>query len=115
MNGFGTFTNPGVKIYLGFFKNDQKNGFGLILWAQKRKAYMGYWKNNQQNGLGKIISNENTKYGFWEEGNRTIKYNNDGKEFYNALKKQTRSQIIIDIFNMNYDELNTYINYMVNI
>jgi hypothetical protein len=113
MNGFGMFTYPDVKNYLGFFKNDQKSGLGLILWIKKRKAYIGYWKNNQQNGLGKIISEEKAKYGFWEEGNRIIKYNEN--EFYNLLEEQKTSQIITHIFNMNYDQLNTYINYMTNI
>ena len=81
--------------------------------SKKRKAYIGYWKNDQQNGLGKIISEEKVKFGFWEEGNRTIKYNE--KEFYNLLEEQKTSQTITHIFNMNYDQLNTYINYMTNI
>ena len=107
MNGFGKFMYPGVKIYLGFFRKDQKNGFGLIFWIQKRKAYIGYWKNNQQNGLGKTINEGNFRYGFWEEGNRTTKYNEN--EFFNLLEEQKTPQIIIDVFNMDYNELNSYV------
>ena len=60
----------GIKLYLGFFKKDNKNGFGLIFWNNERKTYIGYQKNNKQNGLGKFINKENVRYGFWENGKK---------------------------------------------
>ena len=59
-------------------KKDNKNGFGLIFWINERKIFVGFWKNNKQNGLGKFISNENIRYGFWEEGKKTVKYKENG-------------------------------------
>ena len=107
MNGFGKFTYPGIKYYLGFFKKDNKSGFGLIFWIKERKVFIGFWKNNKQNGLGKFISNENIRYGFWEEGKKTSKYNEN--EFFNLLKEQNIPQLYIDIYGMDYDGVNEYI------
>ena len=107
ISGFGKFTYPGVKYYLGNFKKDYKCGFGLIFWCKERKTFIGYWKNNKQNGLGKFISNENIRYGFWEEGKKKIRY--EENEFFNLLNEQNAPRIYVDIFGMDYDGLNEYI------
>ena len=107
ISGFGKFTYPGVKYYLGYFKKDYKCGFGLIFWIRERKGFIGYWKNNKQNGFGKFISNENIRYGFWEDGKKTVKYKEN--EFFNLLNEQNTPQIYVDIFGMDYDGLNEYI------
>ena len=107
ITGFGKFTYPGVKYYLGNFKKDYKSGFGLIFWVKERKGFIGYWKNNKQNGLGKFISNENIRYGKWEEGKKIVKY--EENEFFNLLNEQNTPQIYVDIFGMDYDGLNDYI------
>lgn len=106
ITGFGKFTYPGVKYYLGNFKKDYKSGFGLIFWVKERKGFIGYWKNNKQNGLGKFISNENIRYGKWEEGKKIVKY--EENEFFNLLNEQNTPQIYVDIFGMDYDALNDY-------
>ena len=56
MDGFGEFTYPNTKTYLGYFKKDKKNGFGIVFWENNEKCFIGFWKNNKQNGLGKFIS-----------------------------------------------------------
>ena len=107
INGFGKFVYPGIKLFLGFFKKDIKNGFGLIFWNNERKTYIGYWKNNKQNGLGKFISKDKVRYGFWENGKKKVKYQEN--EFFYLLEEQKTPQLFVDIFGMDYNELNEYI------
>ena len=107
MNGFGKFTYPNVKCYLGYFKKDKKNGFGLIFWFKEKKAFDGYWKNNKQDGLGKFINEGNSKYGLWKEGNKILKY--DENEFFELLKEKNQANFFTDIFCMDYDGLNDFI------
>ena len=107
MNGFGKFTYPNVKCYLGYFKKDMKDGFGLIFWLKEKKAFVGYWKNNKQEGLGKFINEENSKYGLWKEGNKILKY--DENECFDLLKKINQADFFTNIFQMDYDELNEFI------
>ena len=107
MNGFGKFTYPEVKLYLGFFRKDMKNGFGIIFWMKEKKAFVGYWKNNKQDGLGKFINEGNNKYGIWKEGEKVIKYGEN--EFFDLLIKNNKNNIFVDIFRLDYDELNEFI------
>ena len=107
INGFGIFIYPEIKCYLGFFKKDNKNGFGLIFWYNEKKAYIGYWKNNKQNGIGKFISGKNIRYGFWEEGKKVIKY--EEKEFCDLINEQRISDMLKEIYRMDYDRLSEYI------
>ena len=92
---------------MGNFKKDKKNGFGIIFWIKERKGFIGYWKNNKQNGLGKFISNENYRYGCWEEGKRIFRY--EENDFFNLLNEKNTPQIYVNIFGMGYDELNEYL------
>ena len=107
MNGFGKFTSPEVKCYIGYFKKDIKSGFGLIFWFKEKRAFIGYWKNNKQDGLGKFMSNGNIRYGLWKEGNKESKYQED--EFFNLLSDQKPPQLFVDILGMDYDSLNEFI------
>ena len=107
MNGFGKFTYPNIKCYLGYFKKDMKNGFGLIFWFKEKKAFVGYWKNNKQDGLGKFINEENSKYGLWKEGNKILKY--DENKCFDLLKEINQPDFFTNIFLMDYDELNEFI------
>ena len=107
MNGFGKFTFPDIKCYIGYFRKDFKNGFGLIFWFKERKAFIGYWKKNKQDGLGKFISEGNNRYGFWKEGKKEIKY--EEEEFFELLSEQKPPQYFIEIFKKDYDGLNEYI------
>ena len=84
-----------------------KNGFGLIFWFKEKKAFVGYWKKNKQDGLGKFIDEGNSKYGLWKEGNKILKY--DENEFFELLQEKNQANFFTNIFHMDYDELNEFI------
>ena len=62
-------------FYLGGYFNDKKQGYGIYVWADKRK-YEGWWYQGKQFGLGiyhipdGYINIEEPKYGIWEQGKR---------------------------------------------
>eukprot|EP00826_Nyctotherus_ovalis_P040649 TRINITY_DN4026_c0_g1_i4.p1 TRINITY_DN4026_c0_g1~~TRINITY_DN4026_c0_g1_i4.p1 ORF type:complete len:158 (-),score=54.20 TRINITY_DN4026_c0_g1_i4:69-521(-) len=61
---------PEGRKYLGFYVNDQKEGYGKYLWSSG-KQFQGWWHGNKQYGLGKYIESEDkVKYGLWENGKR---------------------------------------------
>ena len=107
MNGFGKFLFPQVKCYIGFFKKDHKNGFGIIFWFKEKKAFIGYWKDNKQDGLGKFIFEEKIRFGFWKLGSREKKL--EENEFYNLLNEQKNSNFFLHIFKLDYYGLFDYI------
>lgn len=104
MNGYGEFLFPGVKKYIGFFENDLKSGFGIIFWYKENKAFIGYWKENKQNGFGKYMNNGNIRYGFWENGIKKKKYDED--EFFIQLDEKMRRN---QLFKLYYKELEQYL------
>ena len=57
------------KKYLGFYKNDKKDGFGIHYWPHNR-FFIGFWKCGKQHGIGKYIKGNVIKYGVWKEGKR---------------------------------------------
>jgi len=67
-NGWGkkTYDNG---YYVGFWKNAQKNGYGLYVWTNVGK-YIGNWSNDQMSGYGEYLEtdNKNPKRGYWENG-----------------------------------------------
>ena len=87
MNGLGEFTFPELKTYFGYFMNDQRSGFGALIWYKENKVFMGFWKENKQNGLGKFISNGKSRYGLWEKGRLKEKID-DEENFINRLTNE---------------------------
>ena len=57
--------------------------------------------------MGKFIHEGKISYGFWEEGKRISKY--EENEFYNLLGEQKTHHYFIDIFGLDYDGVNEYI------
>lgn len=45
MDGEGRLVMLNKAIYEGTFKDGKKNGFGVIIWPDKKK-YKGYWKDD---------------------------------------------------------------------
>lgn len=43
------------QIYEGDFKEDKREGHGILIWPSK-KVYEGQWKNNQMHGKGSLTS-----------------------------------------------------------
>ena len=70
MSGYGEFKWKDGKIYIGYYLNDKKDGFGIYYWATSGRAYIGFWKNGRQDGFGKYINSEVTRFGIWRLGER---------------------------------------------
>ena len=107
INGFGKFTFPDIKCYIGYFKNDYKSGFGLIFWFKTKKAFVGFWKDNKQHGLGKFINEGKIRYGSWKEGKMEVVLTEN--EFFDKLNQNNSNRFRENIFQMDYDGLKEYI------
>ena len=87
MDGFGEFFWNEEKKYIGNYKNDKRNGFGVFIFKifesknptllnstkknnvlKNYSAYIGAWKNGNMDGFGMKVTNEEIKYGLWENG-----------------------------------------------
>ena len=102
MDGFGQFIFPNIKSYIGFFKKDKKNGFGIVYWNDKEKCFIGFWKNNKQNGFGKFISQGKIRFGTWKEGKKDLKFNNF-EEFSFQLNQDEKK--FIEFFKFDYIQI----------
>ena len=107
LTGFGKLIFPKIKCYVGYFENNYKNGFGISFWFKEKKAFVGFWKNNKQNGLGKFIYNKKIKYGTWKEGAKEKEI--EKNEFYHLLNEQKIPKNDLNIFGMDYNGINEYI------
>ena len=55
-------------LYVGNYKNNRINGYGIFTWANGEK-YTGQWKDDKIYGQGKYIFNDgNIKEGIWKNG-----------------------------------------------
>ena len=70
--------------YIGYYKNDKKDGFG-IYYSPEGIIFIGNWKKGKQDGFGKYINKNKIKYGIWNFGKNIKKYQNEN-DFYNDLK-----------------------------
>ncbi|MBT3612314.1 MAG: hypothetical protein HN522_05185 [Flavobacteriales bacterium] len=77
INGVGTITFPEGSIYIGAWKNSQRNGFGTNYWKTESKThllpayskYKGEWLDDRMHGYGKVIyENGDSLIGKWEKG-----------------------------------------------
>ena len=87
--GFGEFI-WNDKIYIGFYSNDKKNGFGIYYWKKMNKAFMGFWKNGKQYGFGKLINKDKIIYGTWVDDKLEESYNNEIEAFNELEKKKIK-------------------------
>lgn len=83
MHGYGEYHWSDERLYIGYWSNDKKEGFGIHIWANPDKFYIGFWKENKYNGFGCIMNSKMIKYGLWENGER-IKWFND---YHDAFRK----------------------------
>lgn len=70
MHGYGEFNWKDGKKYVGFYKQDKKEGFGIYYWEDPNKIYIGFWNNGKQDGVGKYITKDKICYGLWNSGER---------------------------------------------
>ena len=76
-NGNGTMTWTNGDQYIGDWKNDKKDGQGIL--TSKGNKYEGDWKNDKQNGSGEYTWKNGEVYnGDWKDG----KQNGSGKMNY---------------------------------
>jgi len=70
-NGVGSFLyQPEGHRYFGDWKNDQRDGYGVYLWNDKRK-YSGEWRNDKRNHYGRYTYPDGTSYeGAWKDDKR---------------------------------------------
>ena len=89
MEGFGILNVKNNKIYVGFYKNDYKDGFGIKIWDNDKKAYVGFWKNNKQEGFGKLIKKDKIKYAIYKDGLivNEINDNDNINKIFNDINK----------------------------
>ena len=113
MNGYGEMIWNKSQIYIGFFENNKRNGFGIIIWRDREKGYIGFWKDNYQNGFGKFISNIKNKeeiYGLWSSG---IKEKNLNKDEFYYLIENSGNEInkFKEFFKYGYKALDMFISF----
>ena len=104
MHGYGEFIWSEGKKYIGFYKNDKKDGFGIYYWPNNR-FFVGFWKEGKQNGVGKYIKGDAIKYGIWKEGKREKWFDNED-EFANCL--DPREEKFVYIFQWNKIQLKKF-------
>ena len=75
--GKGTLTYKNGDIYLGEFENGEKNGFGLLIFAEDDEdeaqlTFRGIFENDQRQGNGTMIWKNGEKYvGNWKNDQRS--------------------------------------------
>ena len=60
-NGYGTFTFPDGRKYVGESKDNKKHEQGTYTWIIGSK-YVGQWKDGEQHGQGTYTHGDETKY-----------------------------------------------------
>ena len=64
----GKMTFPDGVTYEGGFKDDLRNGRGIVKLADNTVYYSGMWKNDVEHGFGIRIIDESNYIGHWENG-----------------------------------------------
>ena len=115
MHGYGEFNWTDGKKYLGFYKNDKKEGFGIYYWDDPNKVYIGFWKDGKQNGVGKYIVTEKnnnkiiqkTYFGIWRNGEK-IKVSKNFDDIKDNLNLRERAYK--ELFSYDINQIKDYIN-----
>ena len=80
MEGYGILNWPDGKIFVGEFREDVQDGFGIFY--SRKKIYIGLWKNSILEGEAIIVENDKIKKQLWEEGGPSENLPNDAKIFF---------------------------------
>ena len=82
-NGYGELIWPDGKKYVGYYLEDQKDGFG-IFYLKKYCFFLGFWKNGKRHGLAKYIEGNHINYQNWVD-NQLINENMNELDFMNSF------------------------------
>ena len=66
IEGYGILSWPDGKIFVGSFKDDLQNGFGVFYTS--KKIYIGVWQNMLLEGEVIVIEGDKRKKQLWEQG-----------------------------------------------
>ena len=87
---------------------DLRDGFGINYFKDEDMLYIGFWKNNKRSGFGKIFNGNKMKYGLWpeqnEENKKTQWFKNE-KDAIEHLKKNDLYYKYQKYFEINKDEI----------
>lgn len=71
-NGVGTHTLPNGNYYIGNFKDDYYDGYGIYSWKSEEMIYYGNWQKSLQNGYGYQLKNSKAVVaGYYTNGKLT--------------------------------------------
>jgi YD repeat-containing protein len=72
INGVGTHTLPNGNYYIGNFKDDYYDGYGIYSWKSEEMIYYGNWQKGLQNGYGYQLKNSKAVVaGYYTNGKLT--------------------------------------------
>ena len=106
MEGIGVFRWGDGRKYFGFFKKDKRDGFGIYIWKKPMKIYIGFWKDGEQNGYGKVYTHFKEKGYIWNKGKK-IKNFKSNDNLLQEIKRGNNPYEInkITFFKMSFDDL----------
>ena len=106
MEGLGIFRWGDGRKYLGFFINDKRNGFGIYMWKNPLKIYTGFWKEGEQNGYGIVYTPFKEKSFFWNKGKKNKTFHHNENMIQEIIKGNNRTITSkIGIFKMSFDDI----------
>lgn len=91
MVGFGRyFWVNSDKIFLGFLKNNKRNGFGIVYWKKKNKLEIGFFADSIQIGVSKIYEKNLATYCFYDNGQKVKQKMSESEAFAALLSDQKK-------------------------
>lgn len=104
--GYGEFI-MNDKIFIGFYKNDKKNGLGIFFWKNDCKLFMGFYKDGKKNGFGKIITKNKIKYGLWKNDEKINWFQSENEAFIYLDDNNMKN--FKNVFNYSKNELINFV------
>ena len=66
--GKGTANSPNGDMYTGSWMAGKREGYGTFITAADHSIYMGEWKDDMKNGKGLLQLNGESREGNWKDG-----------------------------------------------
>ena len=106
MDGYGLYKWSDGRKYLGGYKKDKREGFGIFFWREQLKIYAGFWFNGEQSGYGKIYTPIKEKNVLWYKGKQK-KFFYDSESMIQEIMKGNDPEIKnkVKVFEMSFDDI----------